>query len=46
MGNLWLDNIRLYEGQYEEDPDLGRAGKIAVSNSSKLATTWGKLKDI
>jgi len=46
MGNLWLDNIRLYEGQYEEDPDLGRAGKIAVKNSDKLATTWGKLKDI
>lgn len=29
LGNLWFDNIRLYEGQYEEDPDLGRAKKLA-----------------
>jgi hypothetical protein len=45
MGNLWLDNFRLYEGPYEEDPDLGRIEeKIAVDSVGKLAVTWAKVK--
>ena len=44
MGNLWLDNIRLYKGPYEEDPDLGRTKKIAVDGYGKAAAAWGELK--
>ena len=44
LGNLWMDNIRLYKGQYEEDPDIGRTKKMAVNSPGKLATMWGKIK--
>jgi hypothetical protein len=45
LGNLWMDNIRIYEGQYVEDPDLGRTeGGMAVDRSGKLATKWGEIK--
>jgi hypothetical protein len=43
-GNLWLDNIRLYKGQYEEDPNLGRTERIAVDVCGKLTTAWGRIK--
>ena len=44
-GNVWFDNFRIYEGQYEEDPDLGRTKKkLAVESCGKLATTWGKIR--
>jgi len=45
-GNVWIDNFRLYEGSYEEDPDLGRTeAQKAVSKSGKLSTTWGRIKE-
>jgi hypothetical protein len=44
LGNLWMDNIRLYEGTYVEDLDLGRTLRISVESSGKLATTWASIK--
>ena len=46
LGNLWLDNIRLYKGPYAEDPNLGRTKKISVDSRGKLAITWGKVRDM
>lgn len=47
LGNLWMDNIRLYEGQYAEDPDLGRTqGGKAVDRIGKLATKWGEIRSM
>ncbi|MFC1712255.1 carbohydrate binding domain-containing protein [Candidatus Poribacteria bacterium] len=45
LGNFWMDNIRLYKGVYEEDPDLGRTKKLLVMAQDKLATTWGSIKE-
>lgn len=44
-GNLWLDNFRLYEGPYEEDPDLGRTEAKAVDSDGKLVTTWSSIRN-
>jgi len=45
-GNVWIDNFRLYEGSYEEDPDIGRTqAQRAVNNGGKLTTTWGRIKE-
>jgi len=40
--NFWVDNVRFYEGDYEPDPDVGRAQ--AVDARAKLATAWGGIK--
>lgn len=46
-GNVWIDNFRLYEGSYQEDPDLGRTeGGRAVDRSGKLATKWGEIRSM
>ncbi len=44
LGNLWMDNIRLYEGTYVEDLDLGRTQRISVESYGKLTTTWASIK--
>jgi hypothetical protein len=44
MGNLWLDNIRLYEGAYSEDLNLGRTKKLPVNNQISLPVSWGRIK--
>jgi hypothetical protein len=46
LGNLWMDNIRLYKGPYEEDPDLGRTKKIAVNSCGERATMWGRIREM
>jgi hypothetical protein len=46
LGNLWMDNIRLYEGTYVEDLDLGRTRKISVESGGKLAITWASIRTL
>ncbi len=46
LGNLWMDNIRLYEGTYVEDLDLGRTRKISVESCGKLAATWASIRTL
>ena len=41
-GDLWVDNVRFYVGEYEEDEELGR--KLAVNPAGKLATSWASIK--
>ena len=40
--DVWLDHIRLYEGEYVAD--IEGAEPQAVDPSNKLATTWAALK--
>ena len=40
--DVWLDHIRLYEGEYVSD--IEGAEPHAVEPSNKLATTWATLK--
>jgi len=42
-GDVWFDAIRLYEGDYEPDPEIGQEPK-AVNRRSKLSIAWGQLK--
>ncbi len=42
--DVWLDHIRLYEGEHVSD--IEGAEPQAVSPSDKLATTWAALKDL
>jgi len=42
-GNIWIDHVRLYEGEYFDDGVKKRPGK-SVDTQSKLSTTWGKIK--
>ncbi len=42
--DVWLDHIRLYEGEYVADID--GAEPQAVDPSDKLATTWAALKNL
>jgi len=44
-GNIWFDDFRMYEGDYEPDPELGQKPK-AVDPQNKLNITWGKLKTV
>ena len=43
-GKLWIDHIRVYEGEYMEDEFS--EGKIvqAVEPGDKLVTVWGEMK--
>ena len=40
--DVWIDHIRLYEGEYVSD--IEGAEPHAVEPSSKLTTTWAELK--
>lgn len=42
-GDVWFDNFRLYEGDYEPDEELGKKN-LAVDAQGKLAIAWGQLK--
>jgi len=42
--NIWVDNVRLYEGDYEEEEDLARDS--AVTLSGKLPMTWARVKEL
>ena len=42
--DVWLDHIRLYEGEHVGD--IEGAEPQAVSPSDKLATTWAVLKNM
>ena len=42
--NIWVDNVRLYEGDYEEEEDLARDS--AVTPSGKLPMTWARVKEL
>ena len=43
-GKLWIDHIRLYEGEFKEDElSLGEVVK-AVKPVDKLTTAWGNVK--
>jgi hypothetical protein len=42
--NIWVDNVRLYEGDYEEEEDLTRDS--AVTPSGKLPITWAGVKEL
>lgn len=42
--DVWLDHIRLYEGEHVSD--IEGAEPHAVDPSNKLATTWAALKDL
>lgn len=41
--NIWVDNVRLYEGDYEEEEDISRDS--AVTPSEKLPITWAGVKE-
>ena len=43
-GELWIDHVRVYEGEYLED-ELS-AGEIvkAVEPEDRLVDTWGRIK--
>lgn len=43
---VWVDHVRLYEGQYEEEDLDELQGRIvrAVAPSGKLATAWASIK--
>jgi len=41
--NIWVDNVRFYEGEYVEEEDLGR--EEAVDPAGKLPITWAGIKD-
>ena len=44
-GLLWLDHIRLFEGEFVEDALSQREDPVkAVKPAGKLAVTWGKIK--
>ena len=43
-GDVWLDHIRLYEGEFVSD--IEGAEPQAVDPSNKLATIWATLKDL
>jgi len=42
--NIWVDNVRLYEGDYEEEEDMQRDS--AVTPSGKLPITWAGIKEL
>jgi len=44
-GDIWIDHVRLYEGEYFDDGVKERPGK-SVDAQSKLATTWGSIRRI
>lgn len=44
-GDVWLDHIRLYEGDYQE-PDLDQPKEQLVQLRGKLVTTWGDIKAV
>jgi hypothetical protein len=41
--DVWVDHIRLYEGEYVSD--IEGAEPQAVESANKLATTWAALKN-
>ncbi len=41
-GDVWLDHLRLYEGEFVSD--IEDAAPQAVEPSAKLATTWASMK--
>ena len=43
-GDVWLDHIRLYEGEFASD--IEGAEPQAVDLSDKLATTWAALRNL
>ena len=43
-GDVWLDHIRLYEGEFVSD--IEGAEPQSVDPSNKLAATWATLKDL
>ena len=43
--DLWLDNIRFYEGEYvEEEEEGGGIGQAVLLSASNLLTTWARIK--
>jgi hypothetical protein len=38
--NIWVDNVRFYEGEYVEDPGM----ESAVGSTGRLPTTWAGMK--
>jgi hypothetical protein len=45
-GDVWLDHIRLYEGDYQEEDLEQFEGDQAVELKGKLTTTWGNIKAV
>lgn len=41
--DVWLDHIRLYEGEFVSD--IEGAAPQSVNPSGKLTTTWAALKE-
>lgn len=42
--SVWVDHVRLYEGNYEEEDLEGLVIERSVEPSDKLATTWAEIK--
>jgi hypothetical protein len=42
-GDIWIDHVRLYEGEYFND-GIKELPKQTVQPESKLPTTWGNIK--
>ncbi len=42
-GDIWIDHVRLYEGDYFDDGIREKPDK-SVEPQSKLSVTWGKIK--
>jgi hypothetical protein len=40
---MWIDHVRFYEGEYEEEDLLGESDK-AVTPGGKLTASWGMVK--
>ena len=44
-GKLWVDHVRVYEGEFEED-ELSQGKTVkAVDPTGKLAVAWGNVKE-
>ena len=41
--NIWVDNVRFYEGEYVEEEDLGT--QKVVHPAGKLPITWAGIKN-
>lgn len=42
MGDLWIDDLRLYKGKYVEEP---KEEESVANLLAKLTTTWGQIKN-
>lgn len=42
--DVWIDHVRLYEGEYFDDEIRGKPEEQPVISQDRLIATWGKLK--